>query len=100
MLPVKVSISERDRAVLAKTYFILGLALAGMPFHGKTQQQIFPLMFPDSKMAKQFQCGKRKVSYIVSDGLGPYFKKVVIDELNRAGVYYSIQIDKTPIPKQ
>lgn len=97
----KSAISEKDRAVLAETYFVLGLALAGMPYSwGDTATAIFPLMFPDSTMAKEFQCGRKKVSYIVSDGLGPYFKKAVIDEINRAGVYYTIQIDETPIPEQ
>ncbi|KAH7977662.1 hypothetical protein HPB49_003149 [Dermacentor silvarum] len=37
---------------------------------------------------------------MISDGLGPHFKKKVIEELSWPEVYYSIQIDETPKPEQ
>ncbi|KAL1438379.1 hypothetical protein MTO96_047997 [Rhipicephalus appendiculatus] len=100
-LPAKSGIPEADRVTLAETYFVLGVAIAGIPYSwGDTATSILPLMFADSKVAKEFQCGRKKVSYIVSDGLGPYFKKAVIDELNKEGVYYTIEIDEPPLPEQ
>lgn len=100
-LPAGLGISEADRATLAETYFVLAVAIAGIPYSwGDTATSIFPLMFPDSKAAKEFQCGRKKVSYVVSDGLGPYFKKAVVDELNKESVHYTIEIDETPLPEQ
>lgn len=94
-------LSEADRAARADTYFALGVALSGIPYtYGDVATKMMPLMFPDSKIAKEFQCGRKKLSYIISDGLGPYFKKAVTDELNRPHTYYTIQIDETPLPEQ
>ena len=36
--------------------------------------KLFAKMFPDSQIAKQFQCGKTKCSYISNFDLAPYFK--------------------------
>ncbi|XP_037523348.1 uncharacterized protein LOC119400398 [Rhipicephalus sanguineus] len=94
-------LSEADRAARADTYFALGVALSGIPYtYGDAATKMMPLMFPDSKIAKEFQCGRKKLSYIISDGLGPYFKKAVTDELNKPHTYYTIQIDETPLPEQ
>lgn len=57
-------------------------------------------MFTASERAKQFSCKRYKASYIVSDGLGPYFKKLVLDELNKPNVFFSVGIDETPLPEQ
>ncbi|KAH7953708.1 hypothetical protein HPB49_011507 [Dermacentor silvarum] len=43
-------------------------------------------MFPDPEIAKKFSCKRSKTFYIVSDGLGPYFKKLAVDELNKPDV--------------
>ncbi|KAL3189936.1 hypothetical protein MRX96_020274 [Rhipicephalus microplus] len=56
-------------------------------------------MFPDSETAKGFQCGRKKLSYTISDGLGPYFKAKVIKELDIPDTFYSIMIDESPIPE-
>ncbi|KAG0418789.1 hypothetical protein HPB47_004580 [Ixodes persulcatus] len=56
-------------------------------------------MFPDSQIAKGFQCGRKKISYIISDGLGPYFKEKVVQKLVQPEVFYSIMIDETPVPE-
>nr|XP_037269040.1 uncharacterized protein LOC119160874 [Rhipicephalus microplus] len=94
-------LSEADRDARADTYFALGVALSGIPYtYGDVATKMMPLMFPDSKIAKEFQCSRKKLSYIISDGLGPYFKKAVTDELNRPHTYYTIQIDETPLPEQ
>ena len=37
--------------------------------------KLFAKMFPDSQIAKQFQCGKTKCSYLINFGLAPYFKE-------------------------
>lgn len=40
----------------------------------------FACMFPDSKIAKD--CGRTKCSYIVTHGLTPNFKKILVEDLN------------------
>ncbi|KAH9371051.1 hypothetical protein HPB48_011431 [Haemaphysalis longicornis] len=55
-------------------------------------------MFLDFETAKGFQSGHKKLSYIISDGLGPYFKAKV-EELDMPNTFYSIIIDESPIPE-
>ncbi|KAL1487059.1 hypothetical protein MTO96_008362 [Rhipicephalus appendiculatus] len=85
----------------AEALFTMSLAVKAIPFaYADTASRTFPLMFPDSKIAESFSCGRTKASYIVSDELGPHFKSKVIDEVSWPDVYYTIQIDETPKPEQ
>ncbi|CAN7939256.1 unnamed protein product [Ixodes hexagonus] len=61
---------------------------------------MYPHMFPDSEIARSFKCGHKKLSYLVSDGIGPYFKSKVIEELVRPNVFYAVMIDETPKPEE
>lgn len=56
-------------------------------------------MFPYSQIAEAFKCGRKKVSYILSDDLGQYFKGNVAEELAEPGVLYTVMIDETPLPE-
>ncbi|XP_070379490.1 uncharacterized protein [Dermacentor albipictus] len=95
------NIPLNDQVTHAETLFVLGMTLKGIPYSwADTATDLYPKMFPDSEIAKKFSCKRSKTSYIVSDGLGSYFKKLVVDELNKADVFYSIAIDETPIPEQ
>ncbi|KAH7946221.1 hypothetical protein HPB49_021545 [Dermacentor silvarum] len=56
-------------------------------------------MFPYSQIAEAFKCGRKKVSYILSDDLGQYFKGNEAEELAEPGVLYTVMIDETPLPE-
>ncbi|KAH9371469.1 hypothetical protein HPB48_010416 [Haemaphysalis longicornis] len=93
--------SLSDKITKAEALFTMSLAVKAIPFaYADTASRTFPLMFPDSKIAESFSCGRSKVSYIVSDGLGPHFKIKVIDEVSWPDVYYTIQIDEPPKQEQ
>ena len=38
-------------------------------------------MFPDSKIAAKFSFGRTKSSYVISEGLEPYFTHVMVRDL-------------------
>ena len=40
--------------------------------------QQFPLMFPDSDIAKSFQSSKTKWAYYIVHGLAPYFMEILL----------------------
>lgn len=44
----------------------------------------FKTMFPDSKTEKSFQIGRNKIGYSISHTLGPYFKCLLIEQLNQS----------------
>lgn len=96
-----MAISPLDLVTQAETIFVLGITLKGIPYSwADTATSLYPKMFPDSDVAKKFSCKRSKASYIVSDGLGPHFKQLIVDELNKPDTFYSIAIDETPIPQQ
>ena len=54
--------------------------------------KLFPIMFPDSKIANKFTCGERKTSYISSFGISEYFKQTLLKEINGP---YSVMFDES-----
>ena len=43
---------------------------------------LFAAIFPDSEIAKNFQCGSTKASYIPSYGLAPYFDNLLLQKMS------------------
>ena len=40
---------------------------------------VFKAMFPDSSIAQHMSCGPNKLSYLISFGIAPYFKRVAFN---------------------
>ena len=94
-------LSEKDKVNAAETHFILAVAKCNVPFtFSDTATEIFPKMFADSKLANEFSVSRTKASYIISDGIGPFFKEGLISEINKYGSNYSVQVDETPVPEK
>ena len=56
--------------------------------------QTFPLMFPDSEIAKKYQMGPDKLAYIVSYGIAPYFKDILMNQLKQSTVKFTSFFDE------
>ena len=71
-----------DEALKAEIYWALH---NNVTHHSHSSSQavteLFRHMFPDSKIAKSFKCGKTKLSYLITFGLAPYFTNELIDIL-------------------
>ena len=50
----------------------------------------FACMFPDSKITKDFSCGQTKCGYLVTHGLAPYLKKLLVEDLNELDNFVSL----------
>ena len=48
---------------------------------------LFRVMFPDSEIAKQFQCAERKASYLVGFGVAPYLQSQLRDQVKEISDY-------------
>ncbi|KAH7982807.1 hypothetical protein HPB52_007200 [Rhipicephalus sanguineus] len=93
--------SLQDRVVKAEAVFALSVMSKGIPYSwADTAIEIYKVMFSNSEVAKNFSCGRHKLSYVTSDGLGPYFKAKVITELCRPAVFYSVILDEAAKPEQ
>ena len=53
---------------------------------------LFPQLFPDSKICEKYSCGRTKATKLISSVLGPYSKERTIRQLN-VSVYYSSSSD-------
>ena len=51
-------------------------------FSVSNKSDLFCKMFPDSKIAENFSCGKTKCTYIVCFGLTPYSKGLLTKSLS------------------
>lgn len=45
---------------------------------------VFRVMFPDSTIAQHMSCGPTKLSYIISFGIAPYFRELLLTDLKQA----------------
>lgn len=91
-------LTEQDKVTVAETLFTLAVAKCNIPFSfSDTASELFPKMFTDSKLASEFSVSRTKLSYIISDGIGPFLKENLIDEINKYGSFYSIEVDETPV---
>ena len=57
--------------------------------------KLFVKMLPDSQIAKQFQCGKTKCSYVINFGLAPYFQGQLMKKLQVPGTKYVISFHES-----
>lgn len=62
--------------------------------------KLFPKMFCDSKTASDFNMNRKKLSYTVSDGIEPYLKRKLLEDILKEDSFYSIQVDETPISEK
>ena len=44
-------------------------------------------MFPDSKLAEAFSMGRTKSMYMINHGLAPFFKSLLLSELNKSDIF-------------
>ena len=51
-------------------------------------------MFPDSDIAKSFQCGRTKAGYVATYGPAPYFRSELLSILSNVP-YYTVSFDES-----
>ena len=56
--------------------------------------ELFRKMFPDSDIAKSFQCGRTKAGYVATYGLAPYFRSELLSILSNVP-YYTVSFDES-----
>jgi len=56
--------------------------------------ELFAAVFPDSDIAKQFQCGKTKCSYLITHRIAPYYHDILLKHLQNPETKYVISFDE------
>ena len=52
-------------------------------------------MFPDSKIAAGFSLSRTSASYMIGEGLAPCFKTVIIEDLKKSNLPFTMHFDET-----
>ena len=91
-----VSFNYNDASLSAEIYWLAKMAscnfsLLSADHIGDTLRQ----MFPDSKIAAGFNLSRSSASYMIGEGLAPCFKTVIIDDVKKSNVPFTMHFDET-----
>ena len=85
-----------DDSLKAEVLWLLKLAVSNFSFRSTDNiGGLFQAMCPDSKIAAKFSLGQTKSSHVISEGLLPYFTCVMVRDLLKSGLPFSLHFDET-----
>ncbi|CAF1507253.1 unnamed protein product [Rotaria sp. Silwood1] len=85
-----------DQVIKAEILWALNIAQRGFSYSSCNElNNMFSSMFPDSSIAAKFSIQSNKMSYVISHGLGPYFKKKIIDDVKKTDKFVLIFDEQT-----
>ena len=94
------AISHADAVTTAESIWCTSVAVCHLPIVAADKiVPSFKAMFPDSKIAASMECRRNKTARILSDGLGPHFKREIENEIRNEALGYTIEIDETTTSK-
>lgn len=89
-----VLINSREPAIRAEIIWTLKAVVSNYSANScEDIANIFRTMFPNEEFLKHFRLGRHKMSYLITDCLGPYFKNLLLDDINNS--YYTLCFDET-----
>ncbi|KAL4152998.1 hypothetical protein QTP88_000831 [Uroleucon formosanum] len=56
--------------------------------------ELFKAMFPKA-VPDKFSLCRTKMSYLITDALGPHFRQIILDEIQNYSTYYTLMYDET-----
>lgn len=90
------TLSLEDQITKAEILWSLNVAAKGFSYSSCDElNELFSSMFPDSAIATKFTIQADKMSYVISHGLGPYFKKLMIEDVKKADKFVLIFDEQT-----
>ena len=74
-----IDLVSRDQTLNAEIIWSLEVLKCKYSYRSsESKSKLFCSMFPDSKIAQNFTCGKTKCSYILSHGIAPFVKETLL----------------------
>ena len=56
---------------------------------------LFKVMFPDNKMAARFSLNHTSASYVISEGIAPYFTRIIMKDLLKSLLPFALHFETT-----
>jgi len=93
-LAISTSFTSRDMATRAEILWTMKSVVNNMSTTScDGLADVFKAMFPGTFVDTNFSLSRTKLSYIITDCLGPHFRKILLDECQAC--YYTIIYDET-----
>lgn len=90
-----MSSTVNDQVTKAEALWAIQVASCGYSYTScDSIGELFKAMFP-GQITDQFSMSKSKVSYLISDGLGPYFRREISQKIISSKCPFSVQFDET-----
>ena len=87
---------QKKKVLCAEAQFIQFVAEHNLPFRcGDHFTKLVKVMFPDSDIARQFQCSRTKTSVLVRYGNSKVCQEEMMTMLGNGDVFYSLMIDES-----
>ena len=75
-----IDLVSRDQTLNAEIIWSLEVLKCKYSYRSsESKSKLFCSMFPDSKIAQNFTCGKTKCSYILCHGIAPFVKEKLLN---------------------
>ena len=89
-------VNVKTTALKAEVWWAMKCAISKYSFTSVDNSgNLFREMFPDSQVARHFQMGHTKVSYMISHGLGPYFQREMVNDVRSSETFFTLHYDET-----
>lgn len=90
----KPECSNMMRTTEAEIRWVWNVAEFSKTLHSEDKSpELFRAMFPDSKIAEGFKCGRNKTAYLLKFALGPFVKGAISDDVGNN--YFSVSFDES-----
>lgn len=87
--------STSEAATRAELFFCMEIINSNSPVTScEGKKELFQVMFPGC-VPESFSLSPTKASYLITYALGPYFKDLLLMELQVPNVYFTLQYDET-----
>lgn len=85
----------KDDVLKAEIVWALNTVMTHNSYRSESSSSsLFPIMFPDSVIAKQFKMQRDKLAYVITFGLGPYFQKDLVDTIKTCN-FFAVSFDES-----
>ena len=87
--------SHTDQVTVAESAWCMKVAASNYSYNScEDLPDLLQFMFP-CPYTQDFSLGHSKVSYVMSDGLGPYFQQLLCQTVGKEGNPFTLQFDET-----
>ena len=85
-----------DSKIHAQIYWLAKVAICNFSLRSLDHiGDTFKCMFPDSKIAADLSLSRTSASYMITEGMAPHFRQVLVEDLRKSDLPFALHFDET-----